>query len=70
MALPAGDADFPGRWRAIKTPFWKAVGRLPAAITGHDEPWLTLHLAAAVWEHTIAMIETSLAQWTSRTSTR
>ena len=23
--LPAGDADFPGRWRAIKTAFWKAL---------------------------------------------
>ena len=36
--LPAGDADFPGRWRAIKTAFSKAVpareSRSPAMTSG------------------------------------
>jgi putative transposase len=43
--LPEGDADFPGRCRAIKT---KGVAHRRAAITGHDQPWRTRHLAAAV----------------------
>ncbi|CAH2602312.1 transposase [Rhodovastum atsumiense] len=51
--LPPGDADFPGRWRAIKTAFSK---RLPAG-----EPRSTVMIARGergiwqrrYWEHTI-----------------
>jgi putative transposase len=44
---PAGDADFPGRWRAIKTAFSKALpAREPRS--GRDQPWRTRHLAAVV----------------------
>jgi REP element-mobilizing transposase RayT len=45
--LPEGDANFPGRWRAIN---WvcKIVAHRRAAITAHDQPWRTRHLAAAV----------------------
>jgi hypothetical protein len=35
-----GDADFPGRWRAIKTAFsLESFARPRVAITGHDQPW-------------------------------
>src|SRR5207248_2670193 len=51
--LPQGDANFPGRWRAIKTASAKIVAHWRAAITGHDQPWRTRHLAAGYWEHTI-----------------
>jgi len=46
--LPPGDADFPGRWRAIKTGFVKGVACRRATITGHDPPRRTGHLAAPV----------------------
>jgi len=51
--LPAGDADFPGRWRAIKTAFSKA---LPArewrspAMTRRGERGIWQRRC---WEHTI-----------------
>ncbi len=46
--LPEGDADFPSRWRAIKTAFCKIFARERTPIIGHDQPWRTRHLAAAV----------------------
>jgi putative transposase len=45
--LPEGDADFPGRWRAIKTGFAKSLP-IGEPRTGHDEPRRTRYLAAAV----------------------
>jgi putative transposase len=51
--LPAGDADFPGRWRAIKTVFSKALParewRSPAMTSrGERGIWQRRY-----WEHTI-----------------
>lgn len=32
--LPDGDADYPGRWRAIKTAFSKSIGEIGARQNG------------------------------------
>src|SRR6266404_5505383 len=57
--LPAGDADFPGCWRAIKTAFAKA---LPARESGSR--------SGGTGSTRSAMIETLRLTWTTRTSTR
>ena len=68
--LPAGDADFLGRWRAIKTAFSKA---LPAresrslAMTSRGERGIWQR---RYWEHTIGDDRDFAAPWTTRTSTR
>lgn len=38
LPLPEGDADFSGRWRAIKIAFAKSLPKGRAAVTGHDQP--------------------------------
>jgi REP element-mobilizing transposase RayT len=43
--LPQGDADFPGRWRAIKIAF-SIVARCRTAIRGDGSPRRARHLAA------------------------
>ncbi|TAH68143.1 MAG: transposase [Rhodopseudomonas palustris] len=43
--LPAGDADFPGRWKAIKAAFSRSM-----AVNGGGERALWQH---RYWEHTI-----------------
>jgi REP element-mobilizing transposase RayT len=68
--LPQGDADFPGRWRAIKTAFAKSLPigepRSPVMTSrGERGIW-----QRRCWEHTSAMIATSLLTWTTRISTR
>ena len=45
--LPDGDADYPGRWRAIKTAFSKSVGEV-----GLDKNGKSLW-QPRYWEHTI-----------------
>jgi hypothetical protein len=44
--LPQGDADFPGRWRAIKIAFFQIVARCRTAIRGDGSPRRARHLAA------------------------
>jgi putative transposase len=49
--LPEGDADYAGRWRAIKTTFSKSLSALPGATrlrTGGGNIWQPRY-----WEHTI-----------------
>jgi len=46
--LPEGDANFPGRWHAIKIAFSKILAHRRTTITGHEQPWRTRHLAAPV----------------------
>jgi hypothetical protein len=46
--LPQGDADFPSRWRAIKTAFVKLFAYRRVTITGDDQPRRAGHLAASV----------------------
>ena len=69
--LPAGDADFPGRWRAIKTAFSKALpAREPRspAMTNRGERGIWQR---RYWEHTIrGTIATLRLTWTIRISTR
>src|SRR5438105_5837475 len=64
--LPQGDADFPGRWRAIKTAFVKC---LP---TGESRsPVITSRGERGIWqprygEHTIRGDRDFAAPWTTR----
>ena len=51
--LPPGDADFPGRWRAIKTAFSKALageGTPSTTMTNRGERGIWQR---RYWEHTI-----------------
>jgi len=68
--LPAGHADFPGRWRTIKTAFSKALpareSRSPA-MTSHGERGIG---SGGTGSTRSAMIETLRLTWTTRTSTR
>jgi putative transposase len=47
-ALPEGDADFPARWRAIKTGFTRAVGGPEGRRPGERAVWQRRY-----WEHHI-----------------
>jgi putative transposase len=52
-SLPEGDADFPGRWRAIKIAFAKSLPACEprsAAMTNRGERGIWQH---HYWEHTI-----------------
>jgi len=50
--LPAGDADYPGRWRAIKSRFTQWVGKrevpIPRTRSGAYRLWQPRY-----WEHTV-----------------
>jgi putative transposase len=46
--LPEGDADFPGRWSAIKKGFSKSVRIGEPRSPGHGPPRQTRHLAATI----------------------
>jgi putative transposase len=46
--LPPGDADFPGRWRAIKTAFVKCLRTGESRSPVMTQPRRTGHLAASV----------------------
>jgi putative transposase len=52
LTLPAGDADFPGRWKAIKAAFTRGVAAkgiaIPRAGNGEFALWQRRY-----WEHTI-----------------
>ena len=68
--LPQGDADFPGRWRAIKTAFVKCfpTGELRS-------PVMTSRGERGIWQprygaHTIRDDRDFAAPWTTRISTR
>jgi len=68
--LSQGDADFPGRWRAIKTAFAKSLPigepRSPVMTSrGERGIWQRLY-----WEHTIRNDGTSRLTWTTRISIR
>ena len=69
--LPAGDADFPDRWRAIKTALSKALpAREPRS------PAMTNRGERGIWQRggtgstRSALIETLRLTWNTRTSTR
>ena len=68
--LPQDDADFPGRWRAIKMGFAKSLPigepRSPImARRGERGIWQRRY-----WEHTSATTATLQLTWTTRISTR
>jgi len=52
MTLPAGDADYPNRWRLIKRRFTDAVVKLGGPISRHQNGELALW-QRRFWEHTI-----------------
>jgi putative transposase len=52
MTLPAGDADYPNRWRLIKRRFTDAVVKAGAPIARHRNGELALW-QRRFWEHTI-----------------
>lgn len=51
--LPGGDADFPGRWRAIKTAFSKSVSAAPVVPSARLRPGERGIWQRRYWEHTI-----------------
>jgi putative transposase len=52
MTLPAGDADFPNRWRLIKRRFTDAVTNAGTSVAQHRNRESTLW-QRRFWEHTI-----------------
>ena len=51
--LPEGDADYPGRWRAIKSAFTHAVVKSGVAVARNEKGAYALW-QRRYWEHTIA----------------
>ena len=51
--LPEGDADYPGRWRAIKSAFTHAVVKSGVAVARNEKGEYALW-QRRYWEHTIA----------------
>jgi putative transposase len=52
MTLPAGDADYPNRWRLIKRRFTSAIAKTGAPIARHPNGEYALW-QRRYWEHTI-----------------
>jgi putative transposase len=52
LTLPSGDADFPGRWKAIKAAFTRAIAATGAAVPCNDRGEYLLW-QRRFWEHTI-----------------
>ena len=68
--LPEGDADSPGRWRAIKTLFAKRVPAVErrtesAAVRGERGIWQRRY-----WEHTVRDEQDFERTWITRISIR
>ncbi len=51
--LPEGDADYPGRWRAIKSAFTHAVAKSGVTVARNEKGEYALW-QRRYWEHTIA----------------
>jgi putative transposase len=52
MTLPSDDADFPGRWKAIKAAFTRSVAASGASIARNERGEYDLW-QRRYWEHTI-----------------